>query len=111
MHTLDADMEETCAKDPLSRVDILGLGFIIYSIAAWRAFHYDYFERDNRWPKPEDLPATSGLLYEDAINKCWKDSYWSIQSLYEDFNAVSGTERWHERTMNDAVQLPTEAIS
>lgn len=38
MYALDADMEEICGKDPLSRVDILGLGCIIYSIAAWKVF-------------------------------------------------------------------------
>lgn len=92
MHDLDADMEEICAKDPLSRVDILGLGCIIYSIAAWRVFYYDYFEHD-RWPEPEDLPATSDLLCEDIINRCWKDSYGTMKSLYEDVNVLSGTER------------------
>ncbi|KAL2370472.1 serine/threonine protein kinase [Blastomyces gilchristii SLH14081] len=89
MHALDADMEEVCAKDPLSRVDILSLGCIIYSIAAWRVFYYDYFEHDC-WPEPENLPATSGLVYDDIINKCWTDSYGTIKSLYEDCNAFSG---------------------
>ena len=84
-HDLDADMEDICAKDPLSRVDILGLGCIIYSIAAWRIFYYDYFEHD-RWPKPGDLPATSDLLCEDIINKSWGDSYGTIKSLFEDVN-------------------------
>ncbi|GKZ32810.1 hypothetical protein AbraIFM66950_002437 [Aspergillus brasiliensis] len=85
---LDADMEAICRKDPLSRVDILGIGCIIYSIAAWRAFWYDYFE-DQRWPMQEDLPETSGLLCEDVIRKCWSDSYDTIQALYEDFNSFT----------------------
>lgn len=92
MHALNADMEEICAKDPLSRVDILGLGCIIYSIAAWRVFYYDYFECD-RWPEPEELPAATGLLCEDIINKCWRDSYGTIKSLYEDINTVPGIDR------------------
>lgn len=90
LHASDADMEEICAKDPLSRVDILGLGCIIYSIAAWRVFYNDYFEHD-RWPEPEHLPATNDLLCEDIINKCWKDSYDTVKSLYEDFNEFF----WH----------------
>ncbi|OJD18390.1 serine/threonine protein kinase [Emergomyces pasteurianus Ep9510] len=89
IHALDAVLEEICAKDPLSRVDVLGLGCIIYSIAAWRVFSYDYFEHDC-WPEPEILPATSGLLYNNIINKCWIDSYDTIKSLYEDCNAFSG---------------------
>ncbi|KUM63433.1 hypothetical protein ACN42_g3669 [Penicillium freii] len=92
MHDLDADMEEICAKDPLSRVDILGLGCIIYSIAAWRIFYYDFFEHD-RWPEPGGLPATGDLLCKDIINKCWRDSYGTIKSLFEDVNVLSGTER------------------
>lgn len=85
MYALDADMEEICAKDPLSRVDILGLGCIIYSIAAWRVFYYDYFEHDC-WPEPGTLPTTSNLLFADIINGCWRDSYGTMKSLYEDFN-------------------------
>lgn len=38
LHSLDSDMEDICAKDPLSRVDILGLGCVVYSIATWRVF-------------------------------------------------------------------------
>lgn len=88
MYGLDADMEEICARDPLSRVDILGLGCILYSIAAWRVFYYDYFEHE-RWPGLEDLPETRGLLYEDIINKCWRDSHGTLKLLYEDYNGFS----------------------
>lgn len=92
IHALDADMEEICAKDQLSRVDILGIGCIMYSIAAWRVFNYDYFEH-GCWPEPENLPATNDLLFGDIINKCWRDSYGTIKSLYEDFNDHSSVER------------------
>lgn len=92
MYALDADMEEICVKDPLSRVDILGLGCIIYSIAAWQVFYHGYFEHDC-CPEPENLPETSDLLYEDMINKCWRDSYGTLKSLYEDFGVLSGTKR------------------
>ncbi|KAL3251917.1 hypothetical protein ABHI18_010389 [Aspergillus niger] len=84
---LYANMEAIYMKDPFSRVDILGIGCIIYSIAAWRAFWYDYFEQD-RWPDSGDLPVISGLLCEDIIGKCWSDSYENMQSLYEDFNVT-----------------------
>ncbi|PGH15812.1 serine/threonine protein kinase [Helicocarpus griseus UAMH5409] len=96
MHALDVDMEEICANDPLSRVDILGLGCIIYSIAAWRVFYYDYFE-DERWPEQENLPGTCGLIYEDIANKCWRDSYVTIKSLYEDFNDLTRGVTCEER--------------
>ncbi|KAL1974710.1 hypothetical protein VTN31DRAFT_4914 [Thermomyces dupontii] len=87
MYALDADMEVICERDPLSRVDILGLGCIIYSIAAWQVFYYDYFE-NNIWPEPAGLPPTSGLLFGDIIDKCWRDSYRTMKPLYEDFRKV-----------------------
>lgn len=92
MYALDADMEEICMEDELSQVDLLGLGCIIYSISAWRVFYYDYFEQDH-WPKPENLPATSDLLYRSIINRCWRGSYDTMKSLYEDFRVLSDTGR------------------
>lgn len=78
MFGVDAGMEEICARDPLSRVGILGLGCVFYSIAAWRVFFcYDYFGHE-RWPRLEELPETRGLLCEDIINKCWRDSYGTL---------------------------------
>ncbi|MCJ1254570.1 hypothetical protein MMC24_002385 [Lignoscripta atroalba] len=86
---LDADMEEICANDPLSRVDLLGLGCVFYSVAAWKVFSYDYFEKD-RWPKPEELPSIDGILCENIIKKCWDEKYSSIKPLYEDVVALLG---------------------
>ncbi|PYH34739.1 kinase-like protein [Aspergillus neoniger CBS 115656] len=63
IYALDADMEAIYMEELFPRVDILGIGCIIYSIAAWRAF----------W-------------------KCWSNSYENMQSLYEDFNASTGTD-------------------
>ncbi|GAT25135.1 hypothetical protein RIB2604_01900870 [Aspergillus luchuensis] len=91
IYALYADMEAIYMEEPFPRVYILGIGCIIYSIAAWRAFWYDYFEQD-RWPESEDLPVTTGLLCEDIIRKCWSNSYENMQSLYEDFNAFTGTD-------------------
>lgn len=81
-------MKEICEGDPLSRIDILGLGCIIYSIAAWQVFYYDYYE-DERWPGPHDLPPTSGLPFQRIIENCWKEGYYgTMESLYEDFFGV-----------------------
>jgi hypothetical protein len=89
---LDADMEVTCADDPLSRIDLLCLGCVIYSIATWQVFIYDYFEKD-RWPMPEELPSTSDIPCGDIIEKCWDDKYSTIASLYKDITAWLGEER------------------
>lgn len=89
---LDVDMEATCADVPLSRVDLLCLGCVIYSIATWQVFIYDYFEK-KRWPMPEELPSTSDIPCGDIIKKCWDDKYSTIASLYEDFTAWLAQKR------------------
>ncbi|KAF1951656.1 hypothetical protein CC80DRAFT_423959 [Byssothecium circinans] len=89
---LDADMEATCADDPLSRVDLLCLGCVIYSIATCQVFIYDYFE-EGRWPMPDELPPTSHIPYGDIIKKRWDDKYSTIASLYEDNIALLGQRR------------------
>jgi len=83
---LDTDMEAVCADDPLSRVDILYLGCVMYSIAMWRVFAYDYFEKGH-WPTREELPSTSDIIFGDIIRKCWENKYGTIASLQDDFTA------------------------
>nr|KMM66523.1 hypothetical protein CPAG_02861 [Coccidioides posadasii RMSCC 3488] len=39
----NTDMETIYTQDPLSQVDLLGIGCIIYSIAAWTPYSYDYY--------------------------------------------------------------------
>jgi serine/threonine protein kinase len=89
---LDADMEATYAADPLSRVDLLSLGCVIYSIATWQIFFYDYFE-ETRWPMPEELPPTSDVPCGHIIKKCWGNKYSNMASLYEDVTAWLGQRR------------------
>lgn len=84
----DADMELICAQDPLSRVDILGIGCVMYSIGTWRDFEYDYFE-SNRWPTMEELPSTQGGLFGEVIASCWSNKYATVKSLYDDFRNCS----------------------
>lgn len=86
---LDTDMEQVFNNDELARVDLLGIGCIIYTIAAWKVFSYDYFEGEH-WPSPDELPSTDGILCEDIIQKCWKNRYCSVRSLYEDVIALLG---------------------
>ncbi|PGH16903.1 CAMK/CAMKL protein kinase [Polytolypa hystricis UAMH7299] len=88
---LDADMETICAEDPLSRVDILGIGCVMYSIATWTVYSYDYFEKEC-WPRPEEVPTTDGVMYGKIIDKCWRNEYSTIQSLYEDFQRLDNEQ-------------------
>ncbi|PGH10662.1 hypothetical protein AJ79_05376 [Helicocarpus griseus UAMH5409] len=40
----EKDMELVYERDPLSRVDLLGIDCVMYSVATWQVFEYDYFE-------------------------------------------------------------------
>ncbi|KAM5454350.1 hypothetical protein MaudCBS49596_002368 [Microsporum audouinii] len=81
---LDTDMEKVYTEDPHAKVDLSGIGCVIYSISAWRVFHYEYFEED-RFPRPDEVPDIEALVYREIIDKCWRNEYHSIRSLYEDF--------------------------
>ncbi|KAF3480513.1 uncharacterized protein GIQ15_05860 [Arthroderma uncinatum] len=59
---LDADMEKIYAEDPLSKADLLGIGY--------------------------EVPKTEGLIYQELIDRCWKNEYHSIKPLYEDFQRL-----------------------
>lgn len=76
-------MELVCTEDPLSRVDLLGIGCVMYSIATWSVYNYDYFE-ENCWPKPEEVPTTKGVIYREVIDKCWRNEYNNIPELCND---------------------------
>ncbi|KAK2816745.1 hypothetical protein FQN49_008027 [Arthroderma sp. PD_2] len=83
----DADMEKIYAEDPLSKADILAIGCIIYSIATWTVYNYDFYE-ENRFPRPDEVPGTEGLMYREIIDRCWRDGYSSIRPLYEHFQQL-----------------------
>jgi hypothetical protein len=80
---LKTDMKATCVNNPLSRVDLLCLSCVIYSIATWQVFTYNYFKKD-RWPMLEELLPTSNIPYKNIIKNCWDDKYSTIASLYQD---------------------------
>ncbi|EFE39952.1 hypothetical protein TRV_05339 [Trichophyton verrucosum HKI 0517] len=80
----DTDMEKVYTDDPFAKGDLCGIASVIYSVSAWRVFYYEYFE-DNRFPRPDEIPNTEALLYREIIDKCWRNEYHSVRSLYEDF--------------------------
>ncbi|EEP75975.1 predicted protein [Uncinocarpus reesii 1704] len=78
---LDADMEEICAQDPLSRIDLLGIGCVLYSIAQWTVYSYDYFEKE-KWPEPGEVPNTDNIMYGEITKSAGETT------LYEDFQTL-----------------------
>ncbi|PGG97286.1 serine/threonine protein kinase [Helicocarpus griseus UAMH5409] len=83
---LETDMEHFSANDTNAGIEVLHLGCIFYSIAVWLKFKYDYFDQ-NRWPDPEELPNTDGILGGKIIRKCWTRGSASMESLRKDVEA------------------------
>jgi hypothetical protein len=75
-------MCEICPKDTF-RVDLVGIGCVIYSIAAWEVFDYDYFEKKH-WPGPEDLKPADHIMCRKIIKKCWHGKYSGMNALHKD---------------------------
>jgi serine/threonine protein kinase len=86
---LDIGMHEICPEDTL-RVDLVGIGCVIYSIAAWEVFDYDYFE-EQRWPGAEDLKPTESIMCGEIIEKCWYGKYKSMNVLHVDVIRLLGS--------------------
>ena len=78
--------ENECSNDEL-RVDLLGIGCVIYSIVAWDVFDFEYFEEE-RWPCLEDLRPVDDMMLGDIISKCWLGSYSSIKEFHADVDRV-----------------------
>jgi serine/threonine protein kinase len=82
---LDTDMEHFCVNDTTPKIEILHLGCILYSIAIWREFKYDYFDTE-RWPEAGELPATDDIPFASIIQKCWNGEYASMEALQRDMH-------------------------
>lgn len=75
----DGDMTETMAV----QADIFRVGFIIYSIAAWKIFDYDEFvdgensgrEGEFHSSQLERLPSVNNCIGGSIIKKCWASAY------------------------------------
>ncbi|EXJ82339.1 serine/threonine protein kinase [Capronia epimyces CBS 606.96] len=74
--------EDECPRDDL-RSDLLGIGCVIYSIATWDVFGFDWGE-GNRWPGPDQFRPVDNVLFGDVIAKCWTGDYDSMNGLYGD---------------------------
>jgi serine/threonine protein kinase len=82
LYPLDANMDKICPKDNL-RVDLVGIGCVMYSIAAWEVFDYDYFA-EQRWPGPEDVKPTDHIMCGEIIKNCWYGKYCSMNVFHDD---------------------------
>jgi hypothetical protein len=80
---LDTDMECFSANGTNPEIEIFHLGCVFYSVAVWSKFKFDYFDH-KRWPHPDELPNTDGILGGMIIRRCWMRGYASMELLRKD---------------------------
>ncbi|RAH75465.1 uncharacterized protein BO66DRAFT_445257 [Aspergillus aculeatinus CBS 121060] len=81
----DAGMGSITENDLYAKIEILHLGSVIYSIAAWQAHKYFFFNPENPdlcWPA--SFPDVEGVLCGSIIAKCWQGKYSSIDQLKDE---------------------------
>ncbi|KAF1981332.1 hypothetical protein K402DRAFT_398609 [Aulographum hederae CBS 113979] len=79
---LNIDITTANANGLTILVDLFHLGCIIYSIVAWIVYECNLFEHELQRPALKDLPDLDGLLFQQAIKKCWTAEYRSADDLY-----------------------------
>jgi hypothetical protein len=64
------------------------LGCVLYSIAVWKEFKYNYFDTE-RWPETEELPVTDDILFARVIKRYWNGEYASMEALQKDIHSAA----------------------
>lgn len=86
---LATDMDTVCENDLNAKIELLHLGWVIYSIAVWRVWKYYYFELETpQWPNLAELPPTDGIFCGVIISKCWRGEYSNMAALNEEAIAL-----------------------
>ncbi|EXJ84799.1 serine/threonine protein kinase [Capronia epimyces CBS 606.96] len=83
---LSTDMDTICDNDLTTTIEILHLGWVIYSIAVWHVHKYYFFdkEHDMQWPNLQDLPPSEGLFCRTIVERCWNGQYINMKALKEE---------------------------
>lgn len=88
---LTADVDTVCDNDLTAQIEILHLGWIIYSIAVWVVHKYYFFDPENlHWPKPQELPEVNNISCGHIIKKCLFRDYVSMDVLNEEAHSLLG---------------------
>jgi len=77
----DSDMAAANENGMTVQADIFHLGCVIYSIATWKKFECNLFDRGYRRPPLQELPALDHLLCGEIIKDCWSGQYQSMEDF------------------------------
>lgn len=81
---MNIDMDRINDKGMSARVEMHHLGSVIYSIASWTNYEWDYCSIKKELPAVGKLPDVSDVFCGDVIWKCWAGGYQAVQYLYEE---------------------------
>ncbi|KAE8145815.1 kinase-like domain-containing protein [Aspergillus avenaceus] len=84
---LDIDITSANENDLNVQIEILHLGWILYSVASWHVHKYCFFGPENPdlcWPALDSFPNVDGVLCGKIIEKCWRGEYASMVGLKND---------------------------
>ncbi|BDD59061.1 hypothetical protein MAP00_004299 [Monascus purpureus] len=84
---LDIDITSAKENDMNAQIEILHLGWILYSISSWHVHKYHFFGPENPdlcWPDADSLPNVDDVLFGRIIRKCWRGEYASMDQWKEE---------------------------
>ncbi|KAE8139543.1 kinase-like domain-containing protein [Aspergillus pseudotamarii] len=88
---LDIDITSVDENELNVQIEILHLGWVLYSIASWRVHKYYFFSPENPelcWPEPDSFPTVDDVLCGKIIQKCWRGKYASMEHVKEEVHQV-----------------------
>lgn len=94
---ISTDMDTVCDNDLTTRIEILHLGWVIYSIAVWHVHPYYFFDKENdmQWPNPHELPLSGNLFCRTIVERCWHGQYIEMETLKKDAHKTLFSNRKH----------------
>ncbi|KAI9670724.1 MAG: hypothetical protein M1817_003834 [Caeruleum heppii] len=88
----DADISTVDEDGMTAQADIFHLGCVIYSIAAWRKFECNLFDRGYIRPNLQEMPELDDLLCGEMIRKCWTGQYQITEDFIPEVNDLRDSQ-------------------
>ncbi|PWY62709.1 hypothetical protein BO83DRAFT_403628 [Aspergillus eucalypticola CBS 122712] len=95
---LDIDLNSENENDLTVQIEILHLGWVLYSIASWRVHKYYFFNPENAdlcWPEPDSFPNADHVLFVAIIKKCWRGEYTSMDDVRDEAHQLLTSDKDH----------------
>ncbi|KAF3484174.1 serine/threonine protein kinase [Arthroderma uncinatum] len=89
---LDTDVASADDKGLNVQVEILHLGWVLYSIASWKVYKYYFFDDGLGWPELDSFPHTDDVLCGGIIAKCWRGEYTSVDHVKEEVHSLLASQ-------------------